>query len=237
VQNSSSTFPRYPTPAAVAVNVGGMSPNVAISGAPPTMFTGTSARLLATVLGDDPYVTWTVNGIGGGSAQTGTVDAHGLYVAPSTAPPGGMVTIRATSGTGAFDEVTILVTDPPPPAPAPSLTAAANVGLETGPGGVVEGASKTFRGTRLAVIGDAVVVTTTPRRSGVVRVRVRDGERLLGRCLVKTVKGRSLDCRVPLAAGVRAEDVAVVMTFRVRGKLMEVRRFALGEAVGRHTHP
>jgi hypothetical protein len=189
------------------------------------------------VLGDDPYVTWTVNGVDGGTAATGTVDAHGLYVAPSTAPPGGVVTIRATSGTGAFDEVTILVTDPPPPSPAPSLTAAANVGLETGPGGVVAGASRTFGGTRLAVIGDAVVVTTTPRRTGVARVRVRHGERLLGRCLARTVRGRGLDCRVPLPAGVGADDVAVVMTFRVHGKLMEVRRFALGESVGGHHHP
>jgi len=237
VHNSSSSFPRYPTPAAVALNVGGMSPNVAISGAPATMFAGTSARLFATVLGDDPYVTWDVNGVSGGSPATGSVDATGLYVAPAAAPPGNTVTIRATSGTGAFDEVTIAVVDPPPPAPAPSLTAAANVGLETEPGRVAPGSSRTFRGTRLAVVGDAVIVTSTPRRAGVARVRVRHGDRQLGRCLVKAVRGRSFDCRVPLPAGVTADDVAVVMTFRVHGRLLEVRRFALGETAGHHHHP
>ena len=130
VRNSSSSFPRYPTPAAVTLNVGGVFPNVSLSGAPATMFTGTSARLIATVLADDPYVTWTVNGVGGGSPQTGTVDPTGLYVAPATPPPGGQVTIRATSGTGAYDEVTIVVADPPPPQPAPSVARRGELGVE-----------------------------------------------------------------------------------------------------------
>ena len=50
---------------------------------------------------------WTVDGISGGSPQVGTVDPTGLYVAPAQAPPGGQVTIRATTAAGAFDEVTI----------------------------------------------------------------------------------------------------------------------------------
>ena len=54
VQNSSSSFPRYPTPAAVTLNVGGVFPNVSISGAPATMFAGTSARLLRDGAGGRP---------------------------------------------------------------------------------------------------------------------------------------------------------------------------------------
>ena len=87
VRNSSSSFPRYPTAAAVSLNVGGVSPNVAISGAPATLFTGTSARLIATVMAEDPYVSWTVNGVPEGNAEVGTVDPFGLYVAPATPPP------------------------------------------------------------------------------------------------------------------------------------------------------
>ena len=112
VRNSSSSFPRYPTAASVTLNVGGVSPNVGISGAPASMFTGTSARLLATVTADDPQVSWTVNGIPEGNSQVGTVDPFGLYVAPATPPPGGQVTIRATTASGAFGEVTILIAYP-----------------------------------------------------------------------------------------------------------------------------
>ena len=236
VQNSSSSFPRFPTAAAVALNVGGMSPNVALSGAPPTMFTGTSARLFATVLGDDPFVHWTLNGIQGGSPETGLVDATGLYIAPSTPPPGGLVTIRATSGTGAYDEVTIAIVDPPPPEPAPSLAATSNVGLEIPATAPSAGDAGTFRGTRLAVVAGALVATTRPDRAGVARVRVRRGENQLGRCRAKAVKGQTLNCRVPLPAGTSSADLAVVLTFRVKGRLVEVRRFELGEATG-HQHP
>ena len=236
VQNSSSSFPRFPTPAAVALNVGGMSPNVALSGAPPMMFTGTSARLFATVLGDDPYVYWTLNGVQGGSPETGTVDATGLYVAPATAPPGGLVTIRATSGTGASDEVTIAIVDPPPPEPAPSLTRATNLGLELPAAVPSTGGSRAFRETRLALVAGALVVVTRPSRTGVVRVRVRRGDDQLGRCLVRTAKARAVNCRMPLPTGVSSADLEVVLTLRVKGRLVEVRRFAVGESTGRH-HP
>ena len=40
-------------------------------------------------------VTWTVNGIAGGNAQVGTIDAKGLYRAPATAPVPHEVHIRA----------------------------------------------------------------------------------------------------------------------------------------------
>ncbi len=235
-QSSSSAFPRYPAPAAVTLNVGGVFPNVAISGAPESMYTGTSARLMAAVSADDPRVSWYVNGVSGGSPATGTVDVTGLYTAPAVAPPGGQVTIRATTGTGAFDDVTIAVTDPPPPQPAPSVAAAANASVEIGPTRSLPDAGSSFRRTRLTMMGDALVLTTRPRRAGIARVRVRGGETLLGRCRVQTARGRQLTCRVPLPSDVWPAEVRVVMTFRVKGRLVEVRRFRLGAAAAAHHH-
>jgi hypothetical protein len=228
-QNSSSSFPRYPAPAAVTLNVGGVFPNVAISGAPVSLLAGTSARLFASVTAEDPYVRWKVDGVDSGSSETGFVDATGLYVAPATAPPGGQVTIRATTASGAFDEVTIQIQDPPPPQPAPSAAAAgAPIEILLPTPSASSGATKELRafgGVRLANVGGALVVTTHSVRTGVARVRVRAGDRLLGKCLVRATRGRSLSCRVPLPTGVSADDVRVVMTFRVRGKLVQVRRF------------
>jgi uncharacterized protein (DUF1800 family) len=42
-------------------------------------------------------VTWTVNGVAGGSSTLGTIDAGGVYTPPSTMPASPGVTIRATS--------------------------------------------------------------------------------------------------------------------------------------------
>ena len=131
-RDSANTFPRYPAAAAVTLNVGGVSPSVALSGAPASMTAGTSARLFASVIADNPRVRWTIDGISGGSAQVGSVDPTGLYLAPAQAPPSGSVTIRATSISGAFDEVTIAITNPPPPQPAPA-TAAELAAIEAAP--------------------------------------------------------------------------------------------------------
>ena len=237
VQNSSSVFPRHPVPAAVTLNVGGMFPNVSISGAPVTMFTGTSARLIATVLADDPQVGWYVDGVPAGSPATGTVDDTGLYVAPAVAPPGGQVTIRATSGAGAYDEVTILVLDPPPPQPAPTVAPSADSSVEiASTSRSLPDAGRSFRNTRLTMLGDALVVTTRARRTGIARVRVRAGDRQLGRCRVPATRSRTLSCRVLVPAGVSPAELRVVMTFRAKGRLLEVRRFRMAAASAAHHH-
>ena len=86
VRNSSASFPRYPAPAAVTLNVGGVFPNVSISGAPATLLAGTSARLLATVIAEEPNVRWTVDGVDSGSAtRPGPSTRTGLYQAPAVA--------------------------------------------------------------------------------------------------------------------------------------------------------
>lgn len=59
---------------------------------------GGSAQMFTAIVqnASDPSVTWSVNGLTGGTAQTGTIDANGLYIAPAT-PPSGPVTVQATS--------------------------------------------------------------------------------------------------------------------------------------------
>ena len=45
----------------------------------------------------DTSVTWSVNGLPGGSAQAGTISADGVYTAPTDLPSGGIVQVTATS--------------------------------------------------------------------------------------------------------------------------------------------
>jgi hypothetical protein len=189
------------------------------------------------VTAEDPYVNWTVDGIPEGNAEVGTVDPYGLYVAPASAPPSGQVTIRATTASGTYDEVTILIVDPPPPQPAPSVAAASDASVEL-PATRLPASGRSFRSVRLTTIGGALVVTARSKLSGIARVRVRDGERQLGRCILRATRGQSLTCRAPLPAYTSPANVRVVMTFRVHGKLVEVRRFKLGAAAfgGAHQH-
>jgi lysyl oxidase len=237
-QNSSSNFPSFPATAAVTLNVGGVSPSVAISGAPASLLAGTSARLLAAVFAEEPYVDWTVDGVDGGTTETGTIDAWGLYQAPAQSPPSGQVTIRATTRSGVFSEVTIAVTDPPPPQPAPTSESAltlAGPGAPT-PASVTGGRSARghrlrarLDGVRVSTDGGSVIVGLRSGRTGVVRVRVHKGKRLLGRCRVHTPRGRPLTCRVRLPRGVSPGGARIVITLRVRGKLIEVMRTRFSE--------
>jgi hypothetical protein len=66
----------------------------------------------------DSSVTWSVNGLIGGSAATGTIDANGLYIAPEEAPVSGPVLVQATSVAAptASASATVTVQNAPPPA-------------------------------------------------------------------------------------------------------------------------
>jgi hypothetical protein len=213
--DSSSSFPAHPATAAVSLNVNGVSPNVAISGAPASMLAGTTARLSATVIGDDPLVGWTVDGVSLGAPQSSIV-----YTAPAHAPVSGHVTIRATSAYGAFGEVTIGITNPPFPQPAPSIGKGSHFAPVHG---------RVLRGIRLGTDGQAVIVELRSRRAGLVRVRVGKGRRVLGRCRARISPGRTVTCRAPLH-GVWPGGTRVVITLGKRGKVIDVVRTALSEA-------
>ncbi len=55
-------------------------------------------------------VSWSVNGIPGGSAAVGTIDAGGIYTAPTIMPEHASVTVRATSAADASKNSSSLVT-------------------------------------------------------------------------------------------------------------------------------
>ncbi len=68
------------TPASVAIASGGSQ-----------QFTANVANAA------DTSVTWEVNGVLGGTAQTGTITTSGLYIAPNAAPSPGIALVTATS--------------------------------------------------------------------------------------------------------------------------------------------
>lgn len=71
----------------------------------------------------DPTVTWSVNGVAGGSATTGWINPTGLFTAPSAVPSPATVTVQAASIAVPAAAGTSLVTiTAPPPAPSPTST-------------------------------------------------------------------------------------------------------------------
>ena len=214
VRDSASEFPRHPAAAAATVAVGGVTPAVAITGAPASMYTGTAVRLTAWLIRAEK-VTWTVNGIPGGSRAVGTIDKTGLYKAPSHPPPGGQVTIRATTASGAWEEVTIAIAWAPHPQAAPGARAAMRV----------RGTTRLY-GIRISAHDGALLVRVLSRRAGVLRVRARHGRKALGQCRARTRARHGLTCKIRLRH-VKAADVRLVISLNANGKLLDVRRVSL----------
>jgi hypothetical protein len=127
-----------PAPGAVTGNV--VSATVTLAAPPPVSVVvspttasvqlGASRSFQVSVTGSvNTTVTWSVNGIAGGSAAVGTVSAAGVYTAPSVMPASSNVTVRATSAanTLAFAQASVTLSAPPPPPvtpPSPGLLAA-----------------------------------------------------------------------------------------------------------------
>lgn len=75
-------------------------PQIAVAIAPNSgsILLGNSLPFSATVTNTaDASVSWSVNGISGGSPQVGTISPDGLFTAPADLPTGGKVQITATS--------------------------------------------------------------------------------------------------------------------------------------------
>ena len=200
----------------MTLNVGGVSPNVAISGRPASLMAGTSARLFATVIGEEPYVKWTVDGVDSGTRRRPAGRLPGVR-GPRAAPPAGQVTIRATTASGAFDEVTIVIADPPPPEAAPTVEVAS---IEPGP--LTEVDRRGLRGVSAVVDRGFLLVSARSGQAGVVRVRARNGNRQLGNCEVRTPAGRPRTCSFRIPRAVAPLETRVVATLRVGGRLAEV---------------
>src|SRR6185312_197944 len=81
-----------------------------------TVNVGSSQPFKATVTGtSNTAVTWTVNGVAGGNATLGTINASGLFSAPSTLPSPATETITAISAAdgNATDSAQITLQVPP----------------------------------------------------------------------------------------------------------------------------
>lgn len=117
------TTPPPPPPPPPAPTV-----TVAISPTSAAVVLGQTRAFTATVTGtNNTAVTWSVNGVAGGSTTTGTINASGLYTAPALLPSPASVTVRATSiaVTTASASATVTLSAPPPPPPTTvSLSAA-----------------------------------------------------------------------------------------------------------------
>jgi hypothetical protein len=84
---------------------------VAIAPNSGTVLLGNTLSFSATVSNaSDTSVSWSVNGISGGSPQLGTISPDGLFTAPADLPPGGKVQVTATSHTDSSKSSTVGVT-------------------------------------------------------------------------------------------------------------------------------
>lgn len=86
---------------------------VAVTPSLATVHVGSSEIFVATVGNtDDLSVRWEVNGVTGGNATVGTVDASGVYTAPAAVPAPATVTVSAVSAAdpSKFGSVTVTVT-------------------------------------------------------------------------------------------------------------------------------
>ena len=111
LDESRPKFPINPVVAKVTLDVSGLSATVNIDNAPAWIAPGSSIDLDATVNGATSDVTWSVDGVEGGSDEAGTIYPDGRYSAPIVPPVSGTVTVRAasTQAPAAYAEVVITV--------------------------------------------------------------------------------------------------------------------------------
>ena len=122
-----------------------------------------------TVTGSqDTALTWTVNGLPGGNAQIGTVDAMGVYTAPAVVPTPNLVVVQATSvdNPNSVTIVNVQVLNP-----VPILLNAAPVNLNIGSATVVLTGASFINGATVLENGAAIPTQwnsarpRSPRRS------------------------------------------------------------------------
>lgn len=86
---------------------------VTISPTSTTLQTGQSEQFQAAVSGTNSAVTWLVNGVAGGTQQSGTISSSGLYTAPSTVPSSAIVvTADSTYSPSSSASATVTLSQP-----------------------------------------------------------------------------------------------------------------------------
>jgi hypothetical protein len=233
-RDSTSSFPRNPPNASVSLTVAGRpgpgpSPvpaALAISGAPETVQTSSMTRLTATGPDVSSGVSWSVNGIVGGSRQLGKLSLGGVYTAPASPPRGGRVMIGAKSISGATAAVGMRIVQAPAPRAAPSSIAAP----------AVHG-----RLSRLVLARQrrTLIALVVPGRHGRLRFVARRGAQRIGQCsmtgkanvesvcsikLSRTIAPDPFVCKVPKTKGLKLPGVRVTVTLSYGGKQRALRQ-------------
>jgi len=143
---SSGPNPTPPSaPAKITVSVSPGSANVRA---------GAKQSFSATVSGtSNQAVAWQVNGVGGGSAAAGTIDASGNYTAPNIVPGTNAVTVEAVSAADASangtSNVTLLNPIPVLTTVSPTTFTTGAVALTLSGSNFVQGAQASLGGTAL----------------------------------------------------------------------------------------
>ncbi len=135
---------------------------VTVTPAAPSIRAGDTQQFSATVIGTaNPVVTWAVNGVVGGDATNGTINASGLYTSPAAVPNPNNVSVRATSvsspATSGTAAVTLLNPLPVINSVNPSVAGTGAFQLAVSGTGFVSGTQIVFNGTAVTT----TVVTST----------------------------------------------------------------------------
>ena len=135
-----------PPPAQITISISPTSANIR-AGASQTF----SAQLKNAT---NQNVTWSVNGVAGGSAATGTISSTGAYAAPSSLPNPNTVTVTVTSvqnsSVSAPSAVTLWNPTPAISSVSPSTFTAGSFTLTVNGSHFVNGAQVSFGGSALA---------------------------------------------------------------------------------------
>lgn len=185
---------------------------VTVSPASANVRVGRTQQFAATVQGStNQSVTWSVNGVAGGSATYGFIDANGFYMAPSNLPPATNVTVTATSTASSTSSGSAAVTLLPLPSvssvsptsiPIGSFTLTVN-GTGFLPGSTVlfngSGLTTTFvSSTQMRATGNATTAGTN------IPVSVRTSDNLTTNAVNVTVVAQAIAISIsPTSASVR----------------------------------
>ncbi len=204
----------YPTtPAPAAVTISGTTPSVAVSGAPASLLVGTGVQLSANVVGGAPTVTW--------SASAGAISPTGLYVAPSTVPAGGQVTVTATSTENASwsGSATIVIQPAPAAKPAPGARTAAAARPKP-----LLSALRIRHSKNKRIIVSRVA---TGKKRGKIRFTATVGRKVVGRCTVKARANRAVACKIKLNRRYNLKKVRVTAKLTFAKKSVVRRAFVV----------
>ena len=128
---SSSAVPPPPTPTPSAVGV-------TVTPATASLLLGNTQAFTPTVTGaSDTTVSWSVNGVAGGTSLTGTISANGVYTAPQILPVSATITVTAQSVADATKQASATIT----------ILSDIAISLTPGATGVELGATQRFHGS------------------------------------------------------------------------------------------